>query len=228
MNKAEAQALVGRRVSVWTGASGTYVGVLEQVLPTRPWRGRVRIDGITAPAVCYEAGRPYRRGFRVGEEIVAGGTNIEPTEALGATDYPALLDEQADRFAADHAAYRAGAHGDPADPCVAKLYAWRERAAAQVRAAAARARYEGLSPEEGVEVTEEGAHVRLRTPFEDEAVSGVLRAMPGYRCRWDGDTRSWTVPADDVPELRARLGAVGGESARLLRERLPGTTAPAP
>lgn len=94
MNKAQALNLIGHRVDVWTSANGCYVGTLKEIVAEkgRPWRGRVLIDGILAPAQHFERGSACRRGFRVGEVIEAGGVNIHPTEATGAQDYLIILE----------------------------------------------------------------------------------------------------------------------------------------
>jgi hypothetical protein len=84
MTRSEAEKLIGSRVQAWTSMNGVYCGMLEEVIPSRPWRGVVRIDGILSPPVTFEFGRRPRRGFRVGETIEVGGVNISPTEAEGA------------------------------------------------------------------------------------------------------------------------------------------------
>jgi hypothetical protein len=48
MNKAEAQALVGQKVTGWSPTWGVYAGTLVEVLPRRPWRGKVRIEAVLA------------------------------------------------------------------------------------------------------------------------------------------------------------------------------------
>ena len=95
MNKAEAQALVGQRVSAWTASSGVYVGTLAEVISEkgRPWRGRVRITGVLEVACHWQIGcsGPIRKGFRPGDEIEVGGVNIKLTTAEGTT-YTAALE----------------------------------------------------------------------------------------------------------------------------------------
>ena len=91
MTRSEAESLIGQRVEVWTAANGTYVGVLEEVKATRPWRGVVLIDGVLKCAQLFEYGRTrQRRGKRPGERIEAGGVNIRPTEATGGSYREAL------------------------------------------------------------------------------------------------------------------------------------------
>jgi hypothetical protein len=94
MNRDEAQQAVGQSVTVWTAANGCYVGTLTAVLVTkgRPWRGQVTITGVLSAAQHFEGHALMRRGFRPGEPIEAGGTNIalaQPTEV--GTDYLTVL-----------------------------------------------------------------------------------------------------------------------------------------
>jgi hypothetical protein len=90
MRLKEAQALIGTRVSAWTAMNGTYVGILQSVEGS-PWRGRVRITGILTPASHLQHGQVCRRGFRVGEELDVGGSNIKPTTAEGSLSYLEVL-----------------------------------------------------------------------------------------------------------------------------------------
>jgi hypothetical protein len=137
MKRSEAEKLMGTRVEAWTSLNGIYCGVLEAIVPTqrRPWRGVVRIDGILSAPVTYEAGRRPRRGFRVGETIEVGGVNISPTDAVGATDYLALLQAEAERFRETFSDYLNGKFGDPDHPQVNRLYGWYGRAVEQVEEA---------------------------------------------------------------------------------------------
>jgi hypothetical protein len=82
----EAQQLIGSSVSAWTAMNGTYVGVLESVQGS-PWRGGVRITGILTPASHLQQGQVCRRGFRVGEQLEVGGSNIKPCTATGSASY---------------------------------------------------------------------------------------------------------------------------------------------
>jgi hypothetical protein len=86
----EAQQLIGSSVSAWTAMNGMYVGVLESV-QGRPWRGSVRITGILTPASHLQHGQVCRRGFRVGEQLEVGGSNIKPTTAEGSASYLEVL-----------------------------------------------------------------------------------------------------------------------------------------
>ncbi|TAL72869.1 MAG: hypothetical protein EPN79_02175 [Burkholderiaceae bacterium] len=94
MNKTEAQEFLGRMVSAWTAANGTYVGTLIEVVAAkgRPWRGRVRITGVLTIACHWEIGcsGPIRKGFRPDDEIEVGGLNIKPCEHEGTTYLAAL------------------------------------------------------------------------------------------------------------------------------------------
>lgn len=95
MKRKEAEALVGSRVSAWTSANGCYVGTLIEVYGS-PWRGKVRITGTTKVAVPFEAGRAtQRRGFREGDVIEVGGSNVKPTDEEGVTYLQALRGELA-------------------------------------------------------------------------------------------------------------------------------------
>lgn len=76
--------LVGTRVQAWTSANGVYSGTLVEVIPSRPWRGRVLIDGVVEPACPWEMGK-VRRGKRPGETIEVGGVNISATTLPGRT-----------------------------------------------------------------------------------------------------------------------------------------------
>lgn len=221
MRRAEGLALVGKRVSVWTGASGMYVGELFEVTTDRPWRAKVRIDGVLEPAVCYERDRPWRRGFRVGEEIEVGGGSVEPTDAVGSVDYVALLEAQADRFEAEFRGYEALAASDPAQAAhQGRLNGWKDVAARQVRNAAARARYEALPLEQAVEARIEGEVMVLRMPFEDERVSAAIRGLPSRRHRWRSETRTWEIPLCDVGLFREALSVCDGDTARILLGRI--------
>jgi hypothetical protein len=89
MTRAEAELLIGHRVVAWTAMNGEYTGTLVQVLPNRPWRGVVLIDGVLTPPA-FEFGRSYRRGFRPGDRLEVGGANIKPTTAQGGAFVEAL------------------------------------------------------------------------------------------------------------------------------------------
>lgn len=93
MTREEAQALVGRRVAVWTAMNGQYAGTLVRVLarPGLPWRAVVRVTGVHEPAVPWEMGRAVqRRGFRPGEEMEVGGACVKPSEEPGTSYLEAL------------------------------------------------------------------------------------------------------------------------------------------
>ncbi len=79
MQRDEAQARVGQTVVARTEANGTYLGVLEAVMvrPRRPWRARVRVLGVVAPALHFERNGVVRRGFRPGETLEVGGLSVK-------------------------------------------------------------------------------------------------------------------------------------------------------
>lgn len=81
MKRAEAEALLNQPVVAWTAANGVYVGTLQEVLPTRPWRARVLVSGVLEPAQHFENGGACRRGFRPGEALEVGNTSLKPVSA---------------------------------------------------------------------------------------------------------------------------------------------------
>ncbi len=212
MDRKQAQALVGTRVSAWTAANGVYVGTLREVTDHRPWRGVVLIDGIVSPANCWERGRGFRRGKRVGETIEVGGVNIEATEAIHGTDYVASLEAEAADFERRHADYLAGDHGDPHDATVARLYAWTSRAAADVRAAVARLREEDLPWAERVDVDLDGDRIEVTMPGRDEALSKAADALRGWGRHRDPTFHLGIGYRDG----RTYLTGMAGSAARLL------------
>ncbi len=90
MLKAQAEALVGQKVSAWTSMNGEYVGVLTAV-GGRPWRGTVEITSVLRPAaVEFSRGDRQRRGFRPGESIEVGGSSIRQGVGEGVSYLEAL------------------------------------------------------------------------------------------------------------------------------------------
>lgn len=95
MTRREAEKLVGKTVFAWTGLRGCYIGELIEVLPTRPWRGRVKIlavveypvQGLGANRIMFRERRPAR----FGEVWEFGGINIKPHEGE-VPDYQVSLD----------------------------------------------------------------------------------------------------------------------------------------
>jgi hypothetical protein len=77
MTARQAQELVGARVSAWTSANGVYAGVLEEVvvLKGRPWRGRVRIDGVLRVAQHFEIDRGVCRAAQMFRPSSRSGGN---------------------------------------------------------------------------------------------------------------------------------------------------------
>jgi hypothetical protein len=77
MNRDEALALLGQSVYAFTAANGEYVGILTEVLPTRPWRAMVQITHVLQPANYeYGKGDRQRTGFEVGNTIEVGNTSV--------------------------------------------------------------------------------------------------------------------------------------------------------
>lgn len=94
MNRKEAEKLIGTHVSAWTAANGCYVGTLIEVTNNKPWRGKVKITGVTQIATPYEVGRRFqRKGFRPGDVIEVGGMNIKPTTVTGISYLDGLRSE---------------------------------------------------------------------------------------------------------------------------------------
>lgn len=98
MKRDEAQKLIGTKVEAWTSANGVYVGTLIAVIPRRPWRGTVKIEGILEAAQPWEVGGASRKGKRPGDLIEVGGVNIKPTTATGVT-YLESLEAQRAKYA---------------------------------------------------------------------------------------------------------------------------------
>lgn len=93
MTRAEAEALVGKTVAVWTAVNGQYAGTLVRLLTPAgsPWRAVVRVTSVHEPAVPWEQGRAVqRRGFRPGEEIEVGGTSVKASDEPGTSYLEAL------------------------------------------------------------------------------------------------------------------------------------------
>ncbi len=229
MNRDDAvRTMLGKRVSTYSDSNGCYVGTLTEILPTRPWRGRVVVDGILSPAVCWQQDRPYRRGHRVGDTVEVGGTNIEPTDAVGHTDYIALVEADGRRLREEHAAYVAGQRGDPSDPKAGRLYGWMLRGAEQVDAAVERLRYEALPLEEAVRFWTEGDRCFVKTPHEDEGVSNAIRRLPSRRSSWNASERAWAFPERDGEAFRDALEALvpRSEVALILLGKLVSSVSP--
>lgn len=94
MKRAEAEKLIGTRFETWSQANGIYTGTLVEVVSKSkgsPWRGKILVDGILAPAQHFEMGQACRRGARVGEVIDIGGISLIPTEKTGIQDYAEVL-----------------------------------------------------------------------------------------------------------------------------------------
>lgn len=94
MTRDEAEKLIGKTVHCWSALNGCYIGELLEVLPSRPWRGRVKILAVTEYPV--QGLSDFRPGFRArkpagyGEIRDFGGINIK--EYCGEVpDYKASL-----------------------------------------------------------------------------------------------------------------------------------------
>jgi len=224
MQRKEALSLIGERVSAWTAANGVYVGVLEEVTDRRPWRGRVRIDGVISPAVCYQDGRGFRRGFRIGELLEVGGTNIEPTDVLGHPDYLGLLRAEADSFQKDFDDFMAGRLGDVTDRVLAKNYGWKDRGAADIRAAIARIEDdERLVVEVARAFLAEDGWLQLQVTGNSDPVDAALRRLPrDVRWNWTSDPKGWRVrhDGDAFQRLEAVLREVGDDRVTVLADRV--------
>ena len=82
VNRDEALALLGQSVYAFTAANGEYVGILTEVLPTRPWRAMVQITHVLQPADYeYGKGDRQRTGFEVGNTIEVGNTSVREQAA---------------------------------------------------------------------------------------------------------------------------------------------------
>lgn len=96
MTRQEAEKLIGKTVFAWSGLRGCYLGELVEVLPARPWRGRVRILAVVEyPVQGLSAVGPRqfreRRPARFGEVWEFGGINIKLYEGE-IPDYRASLE----------------------------------------------------------------------------------------------------------------------------------------
>lgn len=85
VNRDEALALLGQSVHAYTAANGEYIGILTEVLPTRPWRAMIQITHVTQPAAYeYAKGDRQRTGFEVGNTIEVGNTSMRAQAAPAA------------------------------------------------------------------------------------------------------------------------------------------------
>lgn len=96
MNRQEAEKLIGQKCLAWTSANGEYVGILEEVIPKRPFRAKIRITGVLSPACVFDVTRfTPRKGFRPGDSIEIGGVNLKTTDLEGGSYLDALKGELA-------------------------------------------------------------------------------------------------------------------------------------
>ena len=71
LTRDEAEKLVGKTVHCWSALNGCYVGELLEVVPSRPWRGRVKILAVTEYPV--QGLSDFRSGFRARKPAGYGG-----------------------------------------------------------------------------------------------------------------------------------------------------------
>lgn len=92
MTRHDAEKLIGTRVEAWTSANGIYIGTLIEVIPCRPWRGKIHITSVGVAAVPYDItrGARQRKGFRPGDIIEVGGVNVKPCDTDGTSYLDAL------------------------------------------------------------------------------------------------------------------------------------------
>jgi hypothetical protein len=192
MKRSDAAELVGRRVSAWTAANGTYCGTLVEVTRDRPWRARVLVDGVLGCGVHFEHWKPiYGRGKQVGQVIEVGGSSVEITDANGYGDYNDAVIAAATTFELSHANYLAGKFGPVDNPRCAALYGWHGRAAEVYRKVAEVRR--GLEPLERLMATPEGV-MAVRAAVRQMAEEGLLpgrehlRVSPEYD--WESIART--------------------------------------
>lgn len=75
MKREEAEKLVGSIVSAWTAYRGTYVGRLLDIVPSRPWRGKIAVLSVLSLPMAERA-----HILREDELMEVGGVNIKPFE----------------------------------------------------------------------------------------------------------------------------------------------------
>lgn len=77
MTKTEALDLVGQKVTGWSPTWGVYAGTLVDILPRRPWRGKIRVEAVLAYPC--QIGSPLGRlPFAEGTVKEFGHSSIEP------------------------------------------------------------------------------------------------------------------------------------------------------
>lgn len=116
MKRAEAEALLGKTVTAWTSVNGRYLGTLVEILPFKPWRGKILVTGVLEVAAPFEVGRwtpeSPRMGFRPGRVIEVGHSSVygAPTDGAACRDYVDLVTELADNWQASREKDLASGH----------------------------------------------------------------------------------------------------------------------
>lgn len=88
MRREHALQFVGAMVEAHTSMNGEYVGQLVEVTTDRPWRGRVLLTGVLAPAAIEDSyGTRQRRGHKLGTILEVGGANIVAPARRPGTSY---------------------------------------------------------------------------------------------------------------------------------------------
>lgn len=80
MNRSEAEKLVGTKVKGWTATKGEYVGELVEVIPSRPWRGKVKITGFLRCVTPWVNGAIPKVEYlrQIGDVVEMGNSSIKP------------------------------------------------------------------------------------------------------------------------------------------------------
>jgi len=98
MRREEAEQLIGTLVSAWTAWRGAYAGELIEPVPSRPWRGKVRVQFVVELPMGDRA-----RILKPGEILEVGGVNIKPFDGVPLTWQRSIehLLAHAEQFLAD-------------------------------------------------------------------------------------------------------------------------------
>ena len=88
MTRQEASELIGKNVFCWTGLRGCYIGRLLEVVPVRPWRGKVEIcavaeypvQGMSANGAGFKRRKPAAFGaiWEFGNSSIKEHTGVVP------------------------------------------------------------------------------------------------------------------------------------------------------
>ena len=83
MRREQALQFVGAMVEAHTSMNGEYVGQLVEVTTDRPWRGRVLLTGVLAPAAIEDSyGTRQRRGHKLGTILVSKAISKSKSDAI--------------------------------------------------------------------------------------------------------------------------------------------------